>query len=183
MKSSREIRAGSFREAFAGEKPLCSTPAIANGLELKISENLVSLYERFASEYGMPSAVLYPCCGCDISPSEVFPSVIYVDQDPLVVQALSNAGKDIYHSDICDFQLPADVDLLLVMNPQLDASYLAPKIKRGHVISNNYHHSAEQLGRDRNLEFIKNLETGEARPPDSSDQPFGIHGYFLFRKR
>ena len=145
----------------------------------------MSLYRKFASEYGMPTSVLYPCCGYDISPSEVFPSVIYVDTDSLVVEALRNAGKEAYCSDICDFQLSADVDLLLVMNPQLDASYLAAKIKKGYVISNNYNHSAEQLGRDKNLEFIKNLETGEARLPDSSGEPFafGAPGYFLFRKK
>ena len=165
---------GTFREPLQGEKPLDSTPLRRRPFEAEVSDTLADMYRKFASKYGNPSNVLYPGCGYDASPSEVFPNVVYVDRKIVYVNALRAKELDARHTTIQDFEPDREFDLLIVMNFHLPDPHPSRLLKRGYAICNHY--QSWCLYDNPDFAFIEDLEHPE--------RGFSYRaGYFLFKRK
>lgn len=113
-----------------------------------INQNLVEKYELFVNLVNPSQRVIYhPCGAYDISPSIAFPKsrVIYVELDEKAVEVLQREGFEAHYASALEFD-PGDVDVLIMLNPQISplipASYV---IEGGYALVNDYHSTATEL--------------------------------------
>ncbi|HEY4512298.1 MAG TPA: hypothetical protein VJH63_01405 [Candidatus Paceibacterota bacterium] len=156
--SNEEIEKG-YAEIMANlsqSKPLVQSSNIKPIPE--VSENLVKELMAFKQKFGSGlKLIYYPCCGTDVSVSQAFPEsrIIYVDQNEEVVTSLKEAGFEAYDTDVREFKIGEQADMVLIMNPQVPAGELLLQLKeKGYVICNNYHHSAKELMSNKELELL-----------------------------
>ena len=173
----KNIKTGTFREARPGEKPLGGERDTGRVDDIDSPAGAIDAYRKFAARHGMPSLAVYPCCGLDVSPSYVFPKVVYIDNRPEVTSRLGEQGCDARLGDAIKIEVP-EADLLIVMNPQVPLAELERFLKRGHLICNNYHGTADEAARNPRFSFCEELETNLTdfyRARRSA-------GYFVFRR-
>lgn len=110
--------------------------------------DLVAKYTLFKKKFNPKADVVYhPCGSNDVSPSIVFPTskVIYVELDESSVEALKRGGFEAHLSSALEFN-PGNVDILILLNPQIQpdvpASYVADN---GFILCNDYHETATAL--------------------------------------
>lgn len=125
-----------------------------NALEQKatVSESLVTAYSKIAAELRLnPQVVFYPCCEFDASPAAAFPNArtIFLDLNERAMSTLTAAGYEAHVADALTYRPDTDIDLLILLNPQIPAGPVLDKVKiGGHVICNNYHSTAFQVKQD-----------------------------------
>ncbi len=73
-----------------------------------------AVYAAFAEQFGTPKSVLYPFCGVDVTPSNVFPNVTYVDHSPEAVKTLTGLGKSVVAGDIFTYSPKERHDVLVL---------------------------------------------------------------------
>lgn len=152
-----------FTPLDPGLRPRSRTSEIARRIET---------YAEFASKYGQPSHVLYPGCGIDTSPSRVFSSVVYVDNDRHSADILRRKGFDARHADIHSFVSDRDFDLLLVMHFSLSESDFRRLLRSGYVICDSY--QSDRLVSNPDFAFVENVNAGR----NTGD----VNTYGLFRR-
>lgn len=144
-------------------------------LEPRFIYLFLKVYERFVGVYGRPANVLYPGCGCDISPSLVFYDVVYVDREKFYVNVLKEKGLDARCQDVHTFEPDRDFDLLLVMRFHLTPEDLRRFLKKGHMICDYY--QAGDTYDNPDFKFIEDMENlGKSFDRNGA-------GYYLFRRR
>lgn len=92
--------------------------------------------------------ILYPGCGEDTSPSDMYPAarVIYVDIDPNPVKKLRARGFEVYEADGKSFRTETPVDLLFMRNPSVRPDGPLHSLSAtGYVVCNDYHQTATRL--------------------------------------
>jgi hypothetical protein len=125
----------------------------------------VAKYSLFKEKFNPKADIVYhPCGGADVSPSEVFPEsrVVYADIHTQSVDALKKVGVEAHETSALEFN-PGDVDILIMLNPQIrpefPASFVLPN---GFVLCNDYHLTASLLKESGQFELrgviIKNKE-------------------------
>lgn len=149
--------------------------AMRSLLETYTIDTLVNACALYADRHSRPQGVLYPGCGCDTSPSLVFPSVVYVDSNPYMIDALLAEGMNARCCYIQDFQPDMEFDLLLVIRFSVPPPDLRRLLRRGHVICDSY--PADKLIENPDFAFVEDLEH-----PEREFQR-GRRDYFLFRRR
>lgn len=197
-KTPEEILPWSLVETWKRTRRKTSQEIIKNmdpeKMELKVEYNpgLIDTYQKFVAEFGNPEVVFYPCCGTDGSASKVFKNVVYMDNFKASVIALQKEWFIAHEWDVTTFELEPKADVLIIMNPQLEADQLTQNVKsKGYVICNNYHLTADELRLDPEFTFIKDLETGkkEFNPVEdikkAKEETFSHRdsGYFVFQKK
>lgn len=155
--SSDSPRPGGFLSVHTQEKTMRVKIPERKEPTPTFSEDLVQSYQEFSKEfYCDPKVVYYPCCGNDASPIKGFPNchIIFVDKDEASISALKKEGYDARNIDVLEFIPEDNVDIVILLNPQLGGQIDVPlqQVREGgYVICNNYHHTAFQM-RD-NLDF------------------------------
>lgn len=127
-----------------------------NEISLETSEYEVANLNAFNNEFKPKSdLVYYPCCGQDISPSQVFHQrVVYLDGNPRCVEALKQAGYEAHEADANEFN-PGNVDIAVVYNPQISPEpFLKYVNEGGYVVCNNYHSTANFMNQRDDFEFM-----------------------------
>jgi len=122
--------------------------------EARLYPELTKVYSLF-KDYFHPKddVVYYPCCGEDMSPSSVFQKsrVIYVDFEDKAIE--HTGGLEFHNTSAMEFD-PGEVDILILLNPQISpvipCSYVA---EGGYVLSNNYHSTASKIHEDSNYKM------------------------------
>lgn len=158
--------------------------------EIEYAQDFIDTYKTFASEFGQPETVYYPCCWLDGSPSKVFKHIIYVDREWYNVSKLKKEWYVAFEWDVTTFELEPKADVLIIVNPQVKANLLTKNLKSGwYVICNNYHDTADQLRQNPEFVFIKNLKTGKKKfkpnPNLENEEEFsgGDVWHFIFQKK
>ena len=140
--------------------------------ELKLSEtssvpDLVAKYSLFKEVLNPKDDVIYyPCASHDVSPSVAFPDsrVIYVDIDQESVDALQRGGFEVHNDSALEYD-PGDVDILIMLNPQIPPEIPSSHVvEGGFVLSNNYHGTASLINKDEEYKLnalIKTSQEGE----------------------
>lgn len=103
-----------------------------------------SAFKTFKEKYGDLKA-FYPSCGFDYSPSEIFSDVLFLDKDEKAISELKNRGLNAVVGDALNFDYSCD--LLILINPSIDAGKLIPRFKPRFVICNNFHGTADELSK------------------------------------
>lgn len=136
-------------------------------MKAETSKVSIAQYKSFRDFYN-PNSVLYPSCGFDVSPSEVFDNVTYVDLEDGnegCINALKSKGLNAIKGNIRDYTPKESHDLLILQNPCLyqDGTLWATQhlANEGHIISNNYHGNATFLNKQRGFVLIGTLDTTE----------------------
>ena len=127
-------------------------PCVKVALKLEQTPRSIENYRFFASQFGTPGSIIYPCCFVDASPSQGFPNsrVLYIDNKLDVKDELtklySEKSLEFVCADAKTFQPQNDHDLLLILNPTLHTRSLSHLVKPGKLIlANNYHRNANQM--------------------------------------
>ena len=108
-----------------------------------------------------------------MSPSVVFPDIVYVDICEPYVKAIRNERLDARHMRIQDFMPDRDFDLLIVKDHNLPDPHSSRLLKRGHYICTRY--QSQRLYTNPDFSFVEDLENPELG--------FGHReGYSLFRR-
>ncbi len=119
-----------------------------HSLEAKAYPDLVAKYSVFKEAVAFDTGVIYhPCGSADISPSEAFPGsrVIYADMDADAMEAVLEKGYEAHVVDVTSFN-PGEVDVLILLNPQIAPDAPASFIKPGgYIVCNDYHQTARRL--------------------------------------
>ena len=134
-----------------------------------------SAFRKFASRYGQPLHVLYPGCGYDRSPSEVFLDVVYVDTNKFHIDLMRQDGLDAREADAHKFIPDRDFNLIISMEFGLTSDDFRRLLRSGHVIC-DYYQSVE-LSRNPDFDFVENLDHPERGFEERSLD------YLLFRRR
>lgn len=118
--------------------------------------DLVAKYSLFKEKVNPKADVVYHPCGAnDVSPSVAFPDsrVIYVDLNEQHMNSLQNSGYEAHVDSALEFD-PGDVDILIMLNPQIPpdvpSSYV---VQNGFVLSNDYHGTASKLHENDQYKF------------------------------
>ena len=129
--------------------------------------DLIAKYTLFKQILNPKADVVYhPCGGVDTSPSIVFPNsrVIYVDIDERLMEPLKKGGFEAHTTSALEFN-PGDVDVLILLNPQIrpeiPASFL---VQNGYVLCNDYHNTATLIHSNTDYQMkalIRNNKNGE----------------------
>lgn len=120
---------------------------------------LVAKYRAFDTAFGPFSGgtIYHPCCAYDSSPSKAFGDdnrVVYVDQSEPDIAALRAAGQGAHVADAKTFN-PGPVDVLIMLNPAIEASGPTSHVKPGgFVLANNYHGTASELRETPEFELV-----------------------------
>lgn len=116
--------------------------------------DLVAKYKLFDKVVNPAKGIVYHPCGADdCSPSVAFPDsrVVYVELDGQSVTALQKDGFEAHHASALDYD-PGDVDILIMLNPQISPSIPASHIKAGgYAVVNDYHETATELRNNPNF--------------------------------
>lgn len=120
-------------------------------VEAEPRPDLVAKYSLFREKLKPKADVVYHPCGAnDVSPSVAFPDsrVVYVDIDKKSVEALKKGGFEAHAASALDFD-PGEVDVLIMLNPQIPPDVPASHVvENGFVLSNDYHGTASALHRN-----------------------------------
>lgn len=166
------------------------------GYPTEYNPKLYNLYNAFQDEFGVPSKVLYPACGMDITPviSFIKSKVILVDKDKLIIESLNRRGIEALCADATKHQFDGTFDLTILMNPTFrteDVVHLmSPK---GYILANDWHgNTSQMLDESDQYEFLgtynhdKNptelLSIQSSRKILAETNPF-FNLYSLFRLR
>ncbi|MFH1307614.1 MAG: hypothetical protein ABIH72_02070 [archaeon] len=105
-------------------------------MHFSIDKREVAVYETFKEKVGNPCSVLYPACGFNISPSEVFNNITFVDPNPNVYAALTVCGFESFWECIQDYRPKAEHDLLVLQGfySELIKETLRFVAKEGHIL-------------------------------------------------
>ncbi|MFZ2664427.1 MAG: hypothetical protein WAX66_03625 [Patescibacteria group bacterium] len=145
----------------------------------EISELSKSQFSVFLKEF--PSdirRVYYPCCALDVTPSEVFNNgsmnVLYLDTNPAVVKTLNKFGYNAKEASALEYN-PGEMDLVIMLNPQISAKVPANFVKEGgYFLCNNYHGTADEA-----FNSMKDLELiGVISSKESAVDRIDLSGYF-----
>lgn len=105
-----------------------------------------------------PTSVLYPSSAQDATPATVFENTTFVDIDEEAVKTLQGAGFNAHHTDIRNYQPQEAHDLLILLNPQVPASWATPHLSPGgYVLANDYHATASELNATEGFELIATI--------------------------
>jgi len=125
-------------------------------VEAKPRLDLVAKYSLFKEKLQPKADVVYHPCGAnDISPSEVFPDsrVIYVDIDEKAIEALKESGVEAHVASALNFD-PGNVDVLILLNPNISPDIPASHvIQGGFILSNDHQNTASHLYRNGGYEL------------------------------
>src|ERR1035437_2277782 len=125
-------------------------------LKAEARPDLVAKYQLFDKMVNPSKSVVYhPCGSDDVSPSVAFPNsrVIYVEQDEQAVVALQKGGFEAHHASALEYD-PSDVDILIMLNPQISPTIPASHVKEsGYVVCNDYHATATALRTNPDLQL------------------------------
>lgn len=128
--------------------------------KLEESETFKKVMETFSKEIKEPiKNVLYPASGyMSINDSIKDAKITYVDIDESAVNAHKEAGHNAVKEDMENFKPEEKPDLTILLNPHAKADKIkkllghVPKDK--HIICNNYHHTAELLNGNENMQLV-----------------------------
>ena len=142
------------------EKPYLEEPpkseAEPKAIEAEPRPDLVAKYLLFVEKLNPEADVVYHPCGAnDVSPSVAFPDsrVVYVDIDEKPVGVLKKGGFEAHVASALEFD-PGDVDILIMLNPEISPDVPSSHVvKGGYVLCNDYHGTAFSLHRDRKYGF------------------------------
>ena len=167
------VEDGSFREI-----PLDDDPYATGRLQGEFEDpkpeatpRLQECLEGLSSVIPTPvRSVYYPCCSYDITPSHAFPDaeVTYVDMDDRAMAALRAEGfaahtacapvpesEQLAAQAAPLYRPEASVDLLLLLNPGISHQEVVRDVSvGGHVVANNWHHTADALNGDRRFQVV-----------------------------
>lgn len=135
------------------ENPNANAPSTQERHELVPTQNttLAAAYRGLVEAVGgTPEFIYYPCCGTDTSPSVAFAGkrVLYVDLNGDAMCALQKAGFEAHASSVEAFVPEREVDLLVLLNPQIAPEKVIEHVRiGGHVVCNNYHETASKMMR------------------------------------
>lgn len=125
-------------------------------IEAEPRPDLVAKYSLFREKLNPKADVIYHPCGAnDVSPSVAFPDskVVYVDIDEKSVEALKKGGFEAHAASALEFD-PGDVDILIMLNPQISPDVPSSHVvENGFVLSNDYHGTASSLHRDNQYQL------------------------------
>ncbi len=111
--------------------------------------DLVCLYQEFYDKVQKSTSVLYPSCALDVSPSQVFSNVTYVDIEDGISGAMQEFRKQGFKAvcqDIRNYKPTEHHDLLILLNPAIPAEWASQHIEEGaFIIANNYHGTATEM--------------------------------------
>lgn len=127
--------------------------------------NSTEAYRKFIKLFDFNGNVIYPCCGYDSQPAQVFDDVLFVDKDKKAIDELKKKELNAVCKDVLN--LKEKCDLLIVINPSLSAKELLESFNCRHVLCNNLHGTADEM---RKIE-------------DFEEKDFGVVGYWLFERR
>lgn len=148
-----EIPPGSFRPAPEEPPKIESEP---KPIEAEPSPDLVAKYSLFRKELNPKCDVVYHPCGAkDVSSSVAFPDsrVIYVDIDEKAIEALKRGGFEAHAASALEFN-PGDVDILIMLNPEISPDVPGPHVvEGGYVLCNDYHATASSLRQNDQYEL------------------------------
>lgn len=117
-------------------------------VEAEAHADLVAKYSLFREKLNPKADLVYHPCGAnDVSPSIAFPNsrVVYVDIDEKSVDALKRGGFEAHTASALEFD-PGNVDILILLNPQIPPNIPASHVvKNGFILSNDYHGTASTL--------------------------------------
>lgn len=155
MTGNEDIQPGSFRPAPENQPP---SPEVQAAREIKAEPHpdLVAKYQLFDRAVKPSRNVVYHPCGAnDVSPSVAFPGsrVAYVELDEKAVKALQKEGFEAHHTSALEFN-PGDVDVLIMLNPQIAPDIPASHIRvGGYALVNDYHATATILRRNSDFQL------------------------------
>lgn len=136
-------------------------------IEVKSYPQLVAKYSLFKEKLKPKADIVYhPCNANDVSPSFAFPDsrVIYVDINQKYVEALKNGGFEAHAASALEFE-PGDVDILIMLNPQISPEVPSSHVvENGFVLCNDYHGTASFLHNNEQYQLrsiIKLSRNGE----------------------
>ncbi len=138
---------GSFSPAPDNQAPV---PEIQAQKEVKAESHhgLVAKYKLFDKAVHPSRGLVYHPCGAnDCSPSAAFPDskVVYVELDEQSVRALQEEGFEAHHASALEYD-PGDVNILIMLNPQIPPTVPAAHvIEGGYVVCNDYHATATTM--------------------------------------
>jgi len=119
--------------------------------ELTFADDLVAILSAFRDGVYNPRSVLYPSCGYDASPAQVFDRVTFVDIEQGTegcVGKLQEAGLHAIKGDIRDYHPQEEHDLLILLNPAIPSSWTTQHlVQGGFILANNYHGNASEMFR------------------------------------
>lgn len=144
---NENVLPGSFRPAPENQHP---APEVQTPREVKaeVHPDLLAKYQLFDREVHPAKGVVYHPCGAnDCSPSMAFPDskVVYVELDEQAVKALQKEGFEAHYASALEYD-PGDVNILIMLNPQIPPTVPATHVTEGgHVICNNYHATATAM--------------------------------------
>lgn len=138
-----------FEKPYHEEMPPPETEP--KSIEAEPRPDLVAKYSLFREKLKPKADVVYHPCGAnDVSPSVAFPDsrVVYVDIDEKSVEALKTGGFEAHTASALEFD-PGEVDVLIMLNPQIPPDVPASHVvENGFVLSNDYHQTASVLHRN-----------------------------------
>ncbi|MFT4308851.1 MAG: hypothetical protein ACMXYM_05815 [Candidatus Woesearchaeota archaeon] len=115
-------------------------------------------YEAFRTIHE-PLSVLYPASAHDATPATVFKKTTFVDTDEAAIRTLKTAGYRAHHTDIRDYRAHEPHDLLILLNPEVPASWATPHLALGgYVLANDYNGSASELNETEGFELIATID-------------------------
>lgn len=147
---------------------------------LETSPRLLAQLWALQREVFTAHTVLYPGCGIDTSPSEVFEQVTYVDINPGCIDQLQRAGFSAFNQDIREYRPDRLHDLLILMNPQFRPDHATPHlVTGGYIVANNYHGSARWLfEHPGQFAFVAGLGNPETDTNGAVSVALHAEGYF-----
>ena len=148
-----EIPPGSFRPSSEEPPKLRAESKV---IEAESYPDLVAKYSLFREKLKPKADIVYHPCGAnDVSPSVAFPDsrVIYVDIDEKSVEALKKGGFEAHTASALEFD-PGDVDILIMLNPQIPPDIPSSHVvENGFVLCNDYHGTASSLHRNEQYQL------------------------------
>jgi hypothetical protein len=116
-------------------------------VDLQITLKEVAVYKALRDNVIDAKAPIYPGCGPDVSPSEIFDDVTYVDPDEESIDALLESDHNAFPTGIEDY-VRKDHDLLIIRSPNCSALDMLKTLKSGgYIISNNWLGHAGELNK------------------------------------
>lgn len=181
-------RPGEFRTDVPSDAVNVSKEADRHSFEPHANETLAADYRLLTTQMEeQPKKILYPCCESDVTPSAAFPNteVQYVDMNQQAMEALMARGFDAHYghvpagrqegkssSDFSEaplFILKGQVDLLILLNPQISPFAIVQYVReRGYVLCNNYHRTADEMHTCSDFAPAAVLHTAEGKSLDTT---------------
>ena len=125
---------------------------LALGLSGLIMTNSIQAYENFIEKFDFKGRVIYPCCGYDYQPSEVFKDIVFIDKDRKAVENLRKRGLKCINEDVKNVKM--DCDLLILISPSLFSKDLLNSFTCKFILSNNLHGTADELRASKSAKEI-----------------------------